>query len=151
MRLSLVTGPVRVVCHLRGMKGETQTAMDCSFRGLRWIKAANVVTARACQTCGIAEARLRQNSPKHTWAETVSTALSSPCLKKLICVWLGMSVAAEPRKMFQKIPSVPRRTFWPRSVSECWWKAWWSLAQHCRGLPAAAYHDLLTWQSDRSS
>lgn len=41
------------------------------------------------------------------------------------------------------------RTFWPRFVSECWWEAWWSLALHCGGLPAAAYHDLLTRLSDR--
>lgn len=50
--------------------------------------------------------------------------------------------------MFQKITSVPRMMFWPRFGSECWWKAWWSLALHFRGLPAADYHGLLTRLSD---
>lgn len=38
-------------------------------------------------------------------------------LKMLICVWLVTPVAIEPRKMFQKIPSVPRRTFFCPSLS----------------------------------
>lgn len=104
MQLSLVTGPVRVVCHVGGMKGKYR--QDCSFRGLSWRQAAHAVTAWACQTYVIAEARLKKNSAKHTWAETVSEVLLNSCLKKLICVWLGMPVETEPRKMFQKIPSV---------------------------------------------
>jgi len=51
---------------------------------------------------------------------------------------IGHVCALEAREMFQKIPSVPRRTFWPRFVSQCMWKAWWSLALHCKGLAAAA-------------
>lgn len=70
--------------------------------------------------------------------------LLNACFKMLICVWLGMPGATEPRNMFQKIPSVLRRTFWPRFASSSLWKAWWSLALHCRGLLATAFHDLLT-------
>lgn len=94
--------------------------MGCSFRGLSWIKAANVVTAWACQTCGIVEARRKQNSPKHTWADTVSEVLVNPCFKKVDLRLIGHACGNRAKEKIPETPSVPHRTFWPRFVSERW-------------------------------
>ncbi len=55
--------------------------------------------------------------------------LLATCFEKLICVWLSTPASTEPREVFQKIPSVPCRTFGPGlfpSVGERPDEAW-----HC--------------------
>lgn len=136
--------------HLGDMKGNTD-CVDCSFRGLSRIKSANEVTAWACQTCGIAEARLKQNSPKHTWAETVSEVLLNPCFKKSWSVFDWACLRQQSQENCSRKSHLFHAGRFGPGLSECWWKAWWSLALHCRGLPAAAYRDLLTRLLDTSS
>lgn len=103
--------------------------MDGSLRDLSWIKAANVVTAWACQTDQISEARLKWKALE---VKQNQKSFESLFIKVDLCLirhgWDDWA-----KKNVEDVSICCAQDSLAQVVSAFWWKALWSLALHCWG------------------